>query len=130
MRISQKTLRSYLRLYQDGGLAALKKLKFHQPSSELEAHRERLQAEFEARPAKSINEAAERIEKLTDIRRSPTQVGVFLKKLGLKRRKVGHVPAKADPAAQQTFLKKNCNHAWKKPNKGSGTSSLSMRLIL
>jgi len=31
-----------------------------------------LQAEFKARPAKSINEAGQRIEKLTGIRRSPT----------------------------------------------------------
>jgi transposase len=39
------------------------------------------------------------------MRRSPTQVGEFLThKLGMKRLKVGQIPAKADPEEQKTFL--------------------------
>ncbi len=102
--ISQKTLRGYLRMYQAGGIEALKALNFHRPKSALDEHREQLKAEFEIRPAKSINEAVQRIEKLTGIRRSPTQVDKFLKNLGLKRLKVGHIPAKADPDKQKAFL--------------------------
>ena len=104
VRISQKTLRGYLQAYQTGGLEALKQLNFYQPTSELDAHRDMLKAEFEARPARSINEAAERIEKLTGIRRSPTQMRQFLKDLKLKRLKVGQIPAKADPEEQKAFL--------------------------
>lgn len=105
MQIDQKTLRSYLRMYQAGGIEALKELNFHQPVSELEEHCEVLKAEFEKQPPKSINEAIERIAVLTGIRRSPTQVRQFLKEnLGMKRLKVGQIPAKADPEAQQTFL--------------------------
>ena len=102
--ISQKTLRGYLRMYQAGGIEALKALNFNRPKSALDDHREQLKAEFEIRPAKSINEAVQRIEKLTGIRRSPTQVDKFLKHLGLKRLKVGHIPAKADPEKQKAFL--------------------------
>lgn len=102
--ISQKTLRSYLRMYQEGGIEALKRLNFHQPGSELEQHRDTIEAEFRKNPAKSINEAVDRIEQLTGIRRSPTQVRKFLKKLGIKRLKVGHIPAKADPEKQQAYL--------------------------
>lgn len=102
--IGQKALRSYLQMYQAGGLEALKELNFYRPQSDLAAHRELLKAEFEARPAKSINEAVHRIETLTGLRRSPTQVSKFLKALGVKRLKVGHVPAKADPHKQKTFL--------------------------
>jgi transposase len=102
--ISQKTLRGYLRMYQAGGIEALKALNFNRPKSALDEHREQLKAEFEIRPAKSINEAVQRIEKLTGIRRSPTQVDKFLKNLGLKRLKVGHIPAKADPDKQKAFL--------------------------
>ncbi len=102
--ISQKTLRGYLRMYQAGGLEALKALNFNRPKSALEEHREQLKAEFEIRPAKSINEAVQRIEKLTGLRRSPTQVDKFLKNMGLKRLKVGHIPAKADPEEQKAFL--------------------------
>lgn len=105
--VSQKTLRGYLRMYQAGGIEALKKLNFYQPSSDLDSHQERLVAEFKAKPPKSINEAAERIETLTGIRRCPTQTRQFLKRLGMKRLKVGHIPAKADPQVQQEYLETN-----------------------
>ena len=104
MQISQKTLRDYLRLYQDGGIEKLKRLDFYRPQSELLEHLDELKAEFETRPPKTINEAVKRIKDLTGIQRSPTQVRKFLKEdLGIKRLKVGQVPAKADPEAQQTF---------------------------
>ena len=41
---------------------------------------------------------------MTGLRRSPTQVSRFLKGLGVKRLKVGHLPAKADPQQQKDFL--------------------------
>lgn len=104
VRISQATLREYLRLYASGGMTALKQLNFNQPQSELDDHREQLHQEFEEKPPATAVEAADRIEKLTGIRRSPTQVKKFLKRLGLKRRKVGQIPAKADPEKQQIFL--------------------------
>jgi len=82
--------------------AKLKGLHFHQPVSELDEHIETLKAEFEARPPATINEA---VERLTGIRRSPTQVRAFLtQKLGMKRLKVGQIPAKADPEEQKAFL--------------------------
>lgn len=104
VRISQATLREYLQMYQQGGIAALKELNFHQPKSDLDDHQDTLRQEFDQRPPATIGEAVERIEKLTGLRRSPTQVTEFLKKLGLKRRQVGQIPAKADPKKQQEFL--------------------------
>ena len=104
MRISQTTLREYLHLYQQGGIEALKELNFNQPKSDLDNHQEQLRAEFDRQPPASLAEAAERIERLTGIRRSQPQVRTFLRKLGLKRRKVGQIPAKADPIAQGHFL--------------------------
>jgi transposase len=107
--ITQKTLRSYLRLYQVGGLAALQQRHFYQPQSALTPHRAMLEAEFKAKPAQSMKEAADRIEKLTKIRRSPDQVRRYLTGIGLKRLKTGQVPAQADPPAQAEFLKKTSN---------------------
>ena len=107
--ITQKTLRSYLRLYQAGGIEALKQRQFYQPQSALEPHRATLKAEFQARPAQSMKEAADRIEKLTQVRRSPDQVRRYLRGIGVKRLKTGQVPAKADPQVQAEFLKKNLN---------------------
>ena len=104
--ISQKTLRDYLKLYQAGGIEALKERQFYQPQSALEPHRATLEAEFKVRPAQSMKEAADRIERLTNVRRSPDQVRRYLTRLGLKRLKTGQVPAKADPQVQAEFLKK------------------------
>jgi transposase len=104
--ISQKTLRDYVRRYQAGGIEALKARNFYQPQSALEPYRAILEAEFKARPAQSMKEAADRIEKLTQVGRSPDQVRRYLTKLGLKRLKTGQVPAKADPKGQADFLKK------------------------
>ena len=93
-------------MYCAGGLERLKTLPFYSPTSELDAHRALLKEELEARPSPSINEAAERIERLPGIRRSPTQVRAFLESLGVKRLKVGQIPAKADPQQQAEFLEK------------------------
>ena len=109
MRLSQPTIRSYMKLYQTGGLEKLKELNFYAPVSELAVHREKLTAEFEIKPSKTINEAVERIEQLTHIRRSPTQVRKTVKDLGLKRLKVGQVPSKADPEKQKDFLEEELN---------------------
>jgi transposase len=89
---------------QKGGLDELKRLNFRRPTSELAFHQETVEAAFRADQPRTINEAADRIERLTGIRRSPTQVRQFVKGLGMKRLKVGQIPAKADPGQQQIFL--------------------------
>lgn len=104
VRISQPTLRNYLKTYQEGDLEKLKELNLYCPSSELDKYSDILREEFKKNPPATINQAVERIEQLTGLRRSPTQVRQFLKRLGVKRRKAGHVPAKADPEKQKTFL--------------------------
>ena len=77
--------------------------------SQLDEHKQSIEDEFRQRPAASIKEAGERIFQLTNIRRSDTRVEVFLKRSGFKFRKPGGIPAKADLAAQEEFLKKNLN---------------------
>jgi len=70
------------RLYKDGGIAALKQLDFYRPSSELVAHEAAIRQAFTEKPPATVKEAAERIEKLTGIRREQSQVAAFMKKLG------------------------------------------------
>ena len=105
--VCENTLRSYLEQYQAGGIEALKVLQFHRPTSELAAHRDTIETYFREHPATTIPQAVKRIEELTGIKRSPTQVGIFLKKLGLKRLKTSAVPAKCDVEQQATFKKTN-----------------------
>jgi transposase len=105
-RISGNTLRAYLKQYQAGGVDALKQLSFHRPQSALQAHRETIEAHLREHPPQTINEAVTVLETLTGLRRSPTQVRLFLKRLGLKCLKVGLLPAKADPEKQEEYQQK------------------------
>jgi transposase len=105
--ISSNTLRAYLKLYQAGGMEALKQLNFYRPQSRLSEQRETLEAPLRAHPPHTINEAISVIEALTGIRRSPTQVRLFLKHLGLKCLKVGLLPAKGNPQEQEAYQKKS-----------------------
>ena len=52
----------------------------------------------------TIKKAQAEIEHLTGIKRSPTQVRQFMTQLGLRCRKVGMLPAKADPDKQAEYL--------------------------
>jgi transposase len=104
--ICPNTLRNYLREYQIGGLEKIKEISFYQPQSELAQHRQSLEKYFREHPVGSINEAISKIEKLTGLKRSRTRVRHFLKSIGLKCQKVGMVPSKADPDAQESFKKK------------------------
>ena len=104
--VSENTLRGYLKLYRDGGVEALKTVKFRRPQSELCAHITSLETYFKEHPPATIKQAQHDIEELTHIKRSHTQVRNFLThKLSMKCRKVGMLPAKADPEKQAEFLK-------------------------
>jgi transposase len=103
-RISENTLRSYLRQYQEGGIEQLKRTDWDGPTTELSDHRQAIEEHFRNNPPRSTDQAAADIERLTGIRRGPTQVRKFLKRLGLKFRKLGMIPAKADAAEQAKFL--------------------------
>jgi transposase len=105
--ICSTTLTSYLQAYQQGGLEALKAIRFHRPESELQAHRGTLEEYFRAHPPATAKQAMAKIEELTGIRRSEERVRVFLKGLGMSCRKVGMVPAKADVEVQEAFKKKS-----------------------
>jgi transposase len=103
-RISENTFRSYLRQFQDGGVERLKRTDWAGTESPLDEHREALEDYFRDHPPRSTAEAAAEIERLTGIRRGPTQVRQFLKGMGLRFRKPGMIPAKADADEQAKFL--------------------------
>jgi transposase len=93
----------YLRGYQAGGVEQLKALNCHCPESQLVEHKRTLEGYFREHPPATCAEAAARIEELTGVKRGPTRTREFLKKLGMKPRKVGQIPAKADVKGQETF---------------------------
>jgi len=98
------TVRQCFHDYAAGGLERLQTMNYYQPQSELAAHTSTLQEHFEQHPPATVKAAMHDIETLTGIKRSETQVRHFMKKIGLKCRKIGMLPAKADPAAQAGYL--------------------------
>jgi transposase len=103
-RISKMTLTTYLKQYQDGGLERLKEFGYAGPSSALDEHATPLEAYFKEHPPRTTAEAQQIIREQTGIERSPTQVQAFMKRLGMKCRKVGYVPGRAanpDKQAEQ-----------------------------
>jgi len=98
------TVRQCFHEYAAGGLEQLQTMNYYQPQSALAAHTSTLQEHFEKHPPATVKAAMHDIETLTGIKRSETQVRTFMKKIGLKCRKVGMLPAKADPDAQAAYL--------------------------
>jgi transposase len=101
-RISRQTVVTILHLYQQEGIERLKRFHFAGQPSALNQHQSTLEAHFRAHPPHTVAEAQATIEQLTGIRRSPTQIRAFLKRIGMQVRKVGTMPGRAhDPVKQQ-----------------------------
>ncbi len=97
-RVSRQTVVTTLHLYQDGGIERLKQFHFAGQPSALNSHQATLEAYFRSHPPRTVAEAQTDIERLSGIRRSPTQIRAFLKRIGMQVRKVGTIPGQAhDP---------------------------------
>jgi transposase len=83
-RISKTTLTTYLKQYLDSGLEGLKTLRYKGQPSVLLEHKQTLEAYFKEHLPRTTAEAQAIIEQLTGIKRSPTQVRAFLKRIGMK----------------------------------------------
>jgi transposase len=105
LEISENTLREYFREFLDGGIERLKETRWMGPTSQLSPFCQTIKDYFEAHPPATLQEAQQRIEEITGIRRGRTQVHEFLKSLGFSWRKVGTMPAKADVDVQADFKK-------------------------
>lgn len=103
--LSVNTITSYLKLLKEKGLDGIEEVNFYQPQSDLVEHLTKIKEYFDQNPPSSINEAMGKIEELTGMKRSPTQIRKYLLKIGFKFRKVGVIPAKANIEEQENFKK-------------------------
>ena len=94
---------NHLKEYRTGGLAAVVENRSYRPSSSLEPFMACLTCSFLTAPVADASQAVARIEGLTGIRLSESQVRRFMKRLGMKVRKTGSIPAKADGQMQFEF---------------------------
>jgi transposase len=100
-RVSRQTVVTALHLYQDGGIERLKQFHFAGQPSALNLHQPALEAYFRAHPPRTVAQAQADIERLSAIRRSPTQIRAFLKRIGMQVRKVGAIPGRAHDLPKQ-----------------------------
>jgi transposase len=104
--LGRATVQRYLDAYRRGGLDGLRRSKARRPVSDLAAFRDIIRTSFEHQPVCTIAEACDRIEKLTGIRRSLTQVRKFLKDLGLKWQRIRAIPVPPKKTWPSTFRTK------------------------
>lgn len=123
-RISKPTLIGYLREYEEFGIESFEKTNWKGQKSKLDDYKDIIDKDFEANPPRSTNEARDRIEQLTGLVRSPTQVQVFIKKLNYRYLKLGSIPGNGDgedekrEEQREEFKKKSLNHAWQRLKEG------------
>jgi len=98
------TITNDIKCYNSNGIEGLKQVNYGTNKSELDKHEKSIKEIFEASPPCSVKEARQRIKELTGIERSPTQIRAFMKRIGMKLLKTGHIPAKADKDKQKKWI--------------------------
>jgi len=116
--LNREIVGDWLGIYVADGFEALCQFNYGTNKSELVNHAESILSSFTELPPMNTNEAKARIEALTGISRSPTQVRSFMNHYGLRYIKTGHIPAKADTAKQQQWIKDKLEPAIKEAQKG------------
>jgi transposase len=104
--VSRAAVQRYVEAYRNDGLDGLRRSGVPRPVSELTAFRDIIRVSFEEQPVRTIAEACDRIENLTGIRRSHTQVRKFLKGLGLKWQRIRAIPVPPKKTWPSTFRTK------------------------
>lgn len=129
-QVCRQTVVTCLRCYHAQGIEGLKAYHKTKPVSVLHAHQPTLEAHFREHPPRTIADAQATIERLTGIHRSPTQIRAFLRRMGMRVRKMGAVPGQAtDPIKQQeqeAFLANDLQPRLAEVRAGKRTLFLSM----
>ena len=99
--VSRASVTRYLRQFLQGGLAVVRRFPWKGRRGQLDDHRASLEELFQKHPPRSVREAQRAIEQHTGIRRGPTQVRRFLRRIGLSPRKVAAVPLPPNATAEE-----------------------------
>lgn len=105
--VSVNIVTQYIKEYKAGGIEKLKEIHFYKPQSQLNEYIITIENYFQEHPPATVKEAMAKIKELTGIKRSEVQIWKFIKRIGLKCRKVGMIPSKVDIEKQENFKKKS-----------------------
>jgi len=101
--VCENTVRDCIKSYQQGGIEQLTIINFRSPESKLAPFKSVITEYFEKTPPSTMTQACFDIEKLTGVSIKIEAMRRYVKSIGLRYRKVGSIPAKADIAAQQEY---------------------------
>jgi len=105
--ISERQVYNYMKEYENAedceGYDVYEDIRYR-PESELLVYEDMIKSDLTENPVSTAKEAAKRIELLTGLKRSVTQVRKLMHKLGLKPLKTAQIPAKANPVEQKKYL--------------------------
>jgi len=107
--VSLNSVTNFIKIYNQSGIEGLRQLYYRKPKSQLENYRTSIKEEFEKNPPLNSAQASMKIEEMTGVKFSPSQTRTFMKQLGMSFRKMGHIPAKADPEKQAEFIEETLN---------------------
>ena len=101
--VSKRQVYNYQGTYEIEGVAAIGTDTRYRPVSELEMHKDIVKTDILNNPVATASEASEKIMSLTGIKRSPTQVRVFMHRLGLKPLKTAQYRQKPIRLSRKSF---------------------------
>ena len=104
LNISADSVTNYIKTYKNGGLAEILENRYYRPTSAVEPFLEEIKKSLDSDPVSTAKEAISRIEKISGVLLSESQVRRTLKKLGFQYRKTASIPGKADTQLQFDFL--------------------------
>ena len=105
-KLSVTTIVRHIKKYNELGFAYLQENNYKGNTSDLEAFSDLIIADFTKQCPKTIDEATDRIEKLTGVKRSATRVTVFLKKT-LYVQKIKKHTSQSGPKETRSVLNRN-----------------------
>jgi transposase len=103
--ICPNTVTNTLVAFESSGTGGLTLWRAGGTDGELAAFDSLMHEYWSEHPPRTVKEAATQLEEVTGVKRRTTTVRDFMKRLGLKRRKAGSVPGKADPEKQRRFVR-------------------------
>jgi hypothetical protein len=102
--VSDDTVTNDLEPYRDEGIQGMLEGRSYQPVSSVETFLDEISASFAASPVATASEGGARIEEVTGINLSDSQVGRIMWRPGMRYQKSAAVPGKCDPRMQFDFL--------------------------
>lgn len=104
LSITVRSVSNYIAEFREGGLETTLEDRAYVPMSSVEGHLENLEKSFRDSPVGSARQARRRVIEVTGVELSLTQTRRVMKRLGMRYRKSGQVPGKANGDEQLEFL--------------------------